>query len=191
MSSDVFILPYFMIFSIMIYGLSLTGLLFILVCCFSLIFSVLSFAPWVPSRGRDLKRIFKLADLKPGQVFYELGCGDGRVTIYAANNFNIKAIGLEISLPFYLICKLRQFFQKSNKLEFKFKNLYKENLAPADAVYFFGMPYVLNEKFCQKLRKELRPGTKIISYSFKLTDWPPKLIDKPSANDLPVYLYVV
>lgn len=180
-----------MIFSIIIYGLSLAGLLFIIICGFSLIFSVLSFAPWVPSRGRDLKRIFKLADLKPGQVFYDLGCGNGRLVIYAANNYKVKAVGLEISLPFYLICRLRQFFNRSAWLEFKFKNLYKENLSPADVIYFFGMPYVLNEKFCRKLKEELRPGTKIISYSFKLHDWQPKIIDKPSANDLPVYLYEV
>lgn len=180
-----------MIFSIIIYWLSLAGLLFIIVCGFSLIFSVLSFAPWVPSRGRDLDRIFKLADLKPGQIFYDLGCGDGKVALYAANNYKVKAIGLEISLPLYLVCKLRQVLNKSSNLKFKFKNLYKENLAAADAIYFFGMPYVLNEKFCQKLKRELKPGTKIISYSFKLPGWRPKIIDKPSEKDLSVYLYVV
>ncbi|MFH1582688.1 MAG: class I SAM-dependent methyltransferase, partial [Candidatus Falkowbacteria bacterium] len=139
----------------------------------------------------DLKRTFKLADLRPGQIFYDLGCGNGKVAIYAANNFKVKAVGLEISLPLYLICRLRQFFNKGAKLEFKFKNLYKENLASADVIYFFGMPHVLNEKFCLKLKQELKPGTKIISYSFKLHDWQPKVIDKPNEKDLPVYLYVI
>ncbi|MFH0955602.1 MAG: class I SAM-dependent methyltransferase, partial [Candidatus Falkowbacteria bacterium] len=163
-----------MIIFIILYCLSIAFLLFILVCGFSLIFSVLSFAPWVPSCGRDLKRIFKLADLKPGRIFYDLGCGDGRVVIYAANNYKVKAVGLEISLAFYLICKLRQALNKQGNIEFKLKNLYKENLSPADVVYFFGMPYVLNEKFCSKLKRELRPGTKIISYSFELHGWEPK-----------------
>lgn len=180
-----------MIFSIIIYWLVLAGLLFIIVCGFSVIFSCLSFAPWVPSRGRDLNRIFKLADLKSGQVFYDLGCGNGRVVIYAAKHYKVKAVGLEISLPFYLICRLRRFFNRGAALEFKFKNLHKENLAPADAVYFFGMPYVLNEKFCQKLKRELKPGAKIISYSFKLPGWRPKIIDKPNADDLAVYLYEI
>lgn len=180
-----------MAFSIVVYGLSLVGILLAVACGFSLIFSCLSFAPWVPSRGRDLERIFKLADLKPGQTFYDLGCGNGRVVIYAANHYKVKAVGLEISLPLYLICKFRQLFNRSAALEFKFKNLHKENLAAADAVYFFGMPYVLNEKFSKKLKRELKAGAKIISYSFKLSDWPPKLIDRPSANDLPVYLYEV
>jgi len=180
-----------MIISIALYALSLVFLLFVLICGFNLIFSVLSFAPWVPSRSSDLKRIFKLADLRPGKIFYDLGCGNGRLVIYAANNFKVKAVGLEISIPFYLICKLRQALNKQSDIEFKFRNLYKENLSSADVVYFFGMPHVLNEKFCLKLKTELKPGAKIISYSFKLHDWVPKIIDKPNQKDLPVYLYEV
>jgi len=173
----------------MAYGLSVIFLLFIIVCGSNIIFSVLSFAPWVPSRSRDLKRIFKLADLKPGQIFYDLGCGDGKVVIYAANNYKVKAIGLEISLPLYLICKLRQVLNRQSNIEFKFKNLYKENLAEANVVYFFGIPHSLNEKFCLKLKQELRPGTKIISYSFKLNSLEPKVIDMPGGKNLPIYLY--
>lgn len=180
-----------MIISIIAYGLSIVFLLFILICSFNLIFSVLSFAPWVPSRSRDFKRIFKLADLKPGQIFYDLGCGDGKVVIYAANNYKVKAIGLEISLPLYLICKLRQVLNRQSNIEFKFKNLHKENLADADVVYFFGIPHSLNEKFCLKLKQELRSGAKIISYSFKLNSLEPKIIDNPGGKDLPIYLYEI
>lgn len=180
-----------MINLIIVYGLGAVLLLFIIACGFSVIFSALSFAPWVPSRGRDLERIFKLADLKPGQTFYELGCGNGKVVIYAGNNYQVRAVGLEIALPLYLICRLRQMVNKQANLKFKFKNLYKENLSPADAIYFFSIPYALTEKFCAKLKQELRPGTKIISYSFKLYNWEPKLVDKPSEKDLPVYLYEI
>lgn len=178
-----------MIISIIIYGLGAMLLLFIVVCCSSVIFSVLSFAPWVPSRRRDLKRIFKLADLKEGQIFYDLGCGNGRVVIYASHNYKAKAVGLEISLPMYLICRLRQVLKPRANLEFKFKNLFKEDLSAADAVYFFGMPKPINKKLGAKLKQELKPGAKIISYSFKLDDWAPLAIDKPNKNDLPVYLY--
>lgn len=178
-----------MTISIIVYVLGMAFLSFIIVCGFSLIFSVLSFAPWVPSRSRDLERIFKLADLRPGQVFYDLGCGDGKVVIYAVNNYKVKAVGLEISLPLYLVCKLRQALNKQGDIVFKFRNLHKENLASADVVYFFGMPHVLNEKFCLKLKQELRPGAKVISYSFKLQGIKPKIVDRPSEKDLPVYLY--
>lgn len=175
----------------MAYGLSAIFLLFIVVCCFSLVFSVLSFAPWVPSRGRDLARIFKLADLRAGQVFYDLGCGDGKVVACAADNYKVKAIGLEISLALYLICRLRQAFKPGAEIKFKFKNLFKENLSSADVVYFFGVPWTVSGKLLAKLKQELRPGAKVISYSFKLDGWTPKIIDKPTENDLPIYLYVV
>ncbi|MDP2708449.1 MAG: class I SAM-dependent methyltransferase [bacterium] len=177
--------------NLIIYILGLILLLITLTAAASIIFSVLSFAPWVPSRARDLKRIFKLAGLKPGQIFYDLGCGNGRVAVYAADNCEAKAIGLEICLPLYLVCKLREIFRRGKNIKFKLKNLYKENLAGADVVYFFGMPHRLNAGFKRKLAAELKPGAKVISYSFKFDDWKPAAIDKPSDNDLPIYLYVI
>ena len=62
--------------------------------------------------------------IKDGQRILDLGCGNGRLVIYAAENFKVKAVGLEISLPLYLICRLRQALNKQSKLEFKFKNLF-------------------------------------------------------------------
>ncbi|MDO8667545.1 MAG: class I SAM-dependent methyltransferase [bacterium] len=180
-----------MINSIMNNGLGLLILLTIFVFGISLIFSALSFAPWVPCRSRDLARIFKLAGLKEGQVFYDLGCGDGKLVIYAANHYKAKAIGLEISLPFYLFCRLRKIFNFKADINFKFKNLFKEDLSPADVVYFFGMPETINKKLCAKLKRELKPGAKIISYTFSLVGWTPKIIDKPTPNDLSIYLYEV
>lgn len=166
-------------------------LLLLLLFFFSMAYSAISFAPWVPSRKRDLERIFKLADLKPGQIFYDLGCGDGKIVFYAAKKHHVNATGLEISAPLYLICLLKKIFNKEKNVKFKLKNLFKENLSKADAVYFFGIPATINNKLKEKLKKELKPGAKIISYSFKLDDWTPVAVNKPAKNDLPVYLYVV
>ncbi|KKS34972.1 MAG: Methyltransferase type 12 [Parcubacteria group bacterium GW2011_GWC2_42_12] len=178
-----------MIIFIIVYSLSLIFILSVIVCCINIVFSVLSFAPWVPSRSRDLSRIFKLADLQDGQIFYDLGCGDGKIVIYASDHYKALAIGLEIFWPLYLICRLRQVFKPNAK--FKFKNLFKEDLSSADVVYFFGIPKTVNGKLAVKLKQELKPGAKAISYSFKLNDWTPKIIDKPTKNDLPIYLYEV
>ena len=166
-------------------------MLFLFICLFSVIFSVLSFAPWVPVRGRDLKRIFSLAELGPGKIFYDLGCGDGKTVFYAAKNFKAKAIGIEFSLPFYLFCRVKNLFYNPGLARFKYKNLYHENLAEADVVYLFGMPHTVNNKFRKKLETEMKPGTKIISYAFAFPDWPPKTVDKPTEKDLPIYLYEI
>lgn len=148
----------------------------------------LSFAPWLPSRKRDLKRIFKLADLKPGEKFYDLGCGDGQLVFYAADHFNAQAVGLEISVPMFLISRARQIFHKKNAT-IKFKNLFKQNLSDADVVYLFGLPNTVKNKIKQKLEKELKPGSRVISYAFHIPDWTPALTDKPKKNDISIYLY--
>jgi SAM-dependent methyltransferase len=180
-----------MIISIMAFSLSAVIILFLIISLISLVFSSLSFAPWVPSRRRDFGRIFKLADLKSGQIFYDLGCGDGQIVSYAGHNYKVKAVGLEISLPLYLVCQLRKIFNYQAEIHFKFKNLFKEDLSAADVVYFFGMPKTINNKLTAKLKRELKPGAKIISYSFSLFDWTPKITDKPTSKDLPIYLYEV
>jgi SAM-dependent methyltransferase len=177
-----------MIIAIFLNSLYLILILLMVIGCASIVFSVLSFAPWVPSRRRDLKRVFRLADLKPGQIFYDLGAGDGRVVAYAGSHFNAQAIGLEISLPLYLICRLRQAFTPG--IKFKLSNLFKENLSSADVVYLFGLPATVNGQLVEKLNKELKPGAKVISYAFKMNNWTPKIIDRPTVKDLPIFLYI-
>lgn len=167
--------------------------LILLISCILLIsaaFAGISFAPWVPTWKKDLPRIFKLANIRPGETFYELGCGNGKVILYAYKNFRVKAIGLEISLPLYLICKIRQVFNYNPNLKFKFKNLFREDLRKADVIYFFGMPKPLKEKLKQKLEKELKPKTRVISYVFPIEGWQPDIVDKPKESEVPIYLYI-
>ena len=165
-------------------------LLFIGLCLLSLAIAGKSFAPWVPTWKKDLPRIFKLAALKPGEIFYELGCGSGKVTFYAYKNFKIKAIGIELAIPLYFYCRLKRLLVKNNnQLVFLNKNLFKVDLSKADAVYFFGMPNSIKNKLKQKLTKELKPGARVISYVFPIPGWQPKIIDKPNKKDIAIYLY--
>lgn len=152
----------------------------------------MSFAPWVPIRRRDIKKIFQLANLQPGQVFYDLGCGDGRVVMRAAADRGAKAIGLEIALPFYLICKFRQLWNRNKNISFKYRNLFKEDLSQADVVYFFGIPTVLkNNRIGDKLKKELKPGAKVVSYAFSIPGWEYFAKERSVDNDLPIFLYQI
>ena len=146
-----------------------------------------SLAPWVPARHRDLKRIFKIADLKPGELFYDLGCGHGQIVIQANKHFQAKAVGLEISLPLFLVCKIRRLSQPG--IRFKYKNIFREDLSPADVIYVYGLPDTLNNRLRQKLEKELKPGARIISYGFAVKDWRPAAIDRPTSKSKPIYLY--
>jgi len=168
------------------------NLILILFFVFILTFAYagISFAPWVPVWKKDLPRIFKLAELKPGQVFYDLGCGNGKVVLYANKKFKAKAIGLEISLFLYFVCKIRQIFNYNQNLVFKFKDLYREDLSQADVVYFFGTPDKV-QKLKAKLERELKPGCRVISYVFPILGWQEIVKDKPNPTDIAIYLYII
>jgi len=154
----------------------------------SIVWASVSFAPWIPVRKQDLKRIYTLANLRPGETFIELGSGTGRVLFYIAKKINLKAIGIELGFPLFVFSKIKARLKKID-VKIKLKNFFNENLGSADVVYFFGMPNHITDKLKTKLDKELKPGTRVISYSFPVPGWKPMLIDKPSENDLSIYLY--
>lgn len=158
----------------------------------SLAITALSLAPWVPTRKKDLERINRLADLKEGQTFYDLGCGDGRVASYVSQNSPTFAIGIELAVPFYLYCLAKLKKNPNPKLSFKLKSLFSEDLSQADVVYLFAAnSNKLSGKIIEKLEDELKPGAKVISYAFPINSWEAKVIDKPTANDVSIYLYEI
>jgi len=150
-----------------------------------------SFAPFVPCGKKELPRIFEVIALKDNEVFYDLGCGDGRVVFYAAQNFPVKAIGIELSLFFFLYCWIKSIFlSDKGDTNFKLRDLFYEDLSEADAIYVYGMPKVLEEKLRYKLEKELKKGARVIAYGFPIKGLEPESIRQPDENHKKsIYLY--
>jgi len=146
----------------------------------------LKFAPWVPTSRKDYQRILRLADLKPGEKFYDLGSGSGSLALWLSRNTRGEIIGLESSWPLYIFSRLRS----GRKVKFKCINLYKEDLSKADVVYFFGTPRPINSLLKAKLERELKPGAKIISYAFKVQSWILEKKDMSTKNSKPIYFYI-
>jgi cyclopropane fatty-acyl-phospholipid synthase-like methyltransferase len=147
------------------------------------------FAPWVPTRKNDMNRIFELANLKPGEVFYDLGCGDGRLVVQASKQYQSRSVGFEVALPLYVVSRIRVLLSGSKNVQIKWRNFFKENFNTADVIYLFGTADTLGEDFQNKLKKETKPGTRVISYAFRIGNLTPDQINKPSTEHLPIYVY--
>ena len=145
-------------------------------------------APFVPTRQRDVERMLFLAEVQPGQTVVDLGAGDGRFLLTAARRFKAKVIGYEISLLPYLIGLCRLALARDVQAKWKFQDFFRVNLQSADVVVCFLTPGAM-AKLAVKFQRELRPGTKIVSYAFALPGWIPLRKDKPSATVMAVYLY--
>jgi hypothetical protein len=68
-------------------------------------------APWVPLWQKDIRRMLKLANVKPGETVYDLGAGDGRIVIMAGKEFGAKAIGYEIAILPYLAARVKYYLR--------------------------------------------------------------------------------
>ena len=129
-------------------------------------------APWFPTRKKDFPRINRLAGLKPGQVFYDLGCGDARVCAYMAkHNPESKVVGVEVVRFLYLLARARKSFSKLDNLEIKLADVFSEDLSSADVIYTFAIIESINGKLKEKLKSEMKKGGKLISYAFSIEDW--------------------
>jgi len=150
-----------------------------------------TFAPWLPTRDRDLKRVIDLAGLKSGETFYDLGCGTGKTVFATTIVQGVKGIGVEVFYPLFVYCRLKKFLIRDAQSKFIFGDLFKKDLSKADVVYVFGTPKTLQGKLQKKIWSEAKKGTRVISYAFEFKEMIPEKISKPSDKDLSIYLYVV
>ena len=130
-----------------------------------------SAAPYFPSSAETVHLALRTAGLKPGETFYDLGAGTGQALVIADRQFGAHAIGSEISLLPYLIAKLRIFFMRS-KARILFENLFTQDVRDADVVFCFLAERVL-DRVADKLKRELKPGARVVSYAFTLPGMTP------------------
>jgi len=135
-----------------------------------------------------IKKILENIKLEPTQVVYDLGCGDGRFLRTVVKRYNVKAIGFEINPWAYFLAKIYNVFSKT-KVNVVFANFWHKKVSNANLVFCYLFPDVMR-KLKEKLEKELRPGTFVVSCNFPIPDWQPKRIIHAAFpyND-PIYIY--
>ena len=130
--------------------------------------------PYVPTREEVVAGMLKLADVKMGDVLYDLGCGDGRIVITAAQKYGARGIGIDIDPE--RIKEANENAQKAGvtgKVKFVEQDLFEAKISDASVVTLYLLPSV-NLKLRPKLMRDLKPGTRIVSHSFDMGDWKPE-----------------
>jgi ribosomal protein L11 methylase PrmA len=114
-----------------------------------------------------------LAKVGPNDMVYDLGCGDGRFVIAAAREFGARGVGIDIDPA--RIAEARAAAQSegvAERVRFLQQDLFTVDLSPASVVTLFLLPE-LNDRLAPKLKRELRPGARVVSHRWMIRGWPP------------------
>jgi len=137
--------------------------------------------------------MLRLAQVGPGDVVFDLGCGDGRIVIAAARHFGARGVGVDIDPV--RITESRENARQANvidRVRFIHEDLFVTDLSDATVVTLF-LSAELNLRVRPKLQRELKRGTRIVSYWHHMGDWKPQeTVRLRSGNrEVPIYLWTV
>ena len=148
--------------------------------------------PYVPTPMEVVQKMLDLAKVGSDDVVYDLGSGDGRIVIMAAEKYGAQAVGVELD---------EQRFKESSALieerglgkraKIVRANLFETDLHPATVLTLYLLPSV-NQRLRPRLENELRPGARVVSHNFSMEGWKPdQVVTVNSENNMShtVYLY--
>lgn len=130
--------------------------------------------PFVPTPQNVVEGMLKLAEVKKGDILYDLGSGDGRMVITAAKLYGVRGTGIDIDPQ--RISEANENAKKegvTNLVRFLNQDLFEADFHDASVITLYLLPGI-NLKLRPKLWKELKPGTRIVSHSFDMGDWAPE-----------------
>lgn len=139
-------------------------------------------APFVATPLPVVKQMLTLAQLKPGEIIYDLGCGDGRVVIMAAQEFGARGIGVEMreDLVKQALSKVSE-LGLDGRVKIVQSDMFKVDLAQADVVTLY-LTTSANDKVKPKLESELKLGTRVVSHDYEILGWRPVKVDNFCEN---------
>jgi len=134
--------------------------------------------------------MLEAAEIKPGETVYDLGSGDGRVVITAAQRFQAKAVGVEINEP--LVRQARERVKQlglDNRVQIVHGHLLEVDLSPADVVTVYLLTSS-NEQLRPNFEKYLKPGSRVVSHDFQVRGWEPVRVEKATVHNREHTIYV-
>ena len=130
-------------------------------------------APFVPTPMPVVERMLELAKVSKDDVVFDLGSGDGRMVITAAQRYGARGVGVEIN-PVW-VRDARRYAEQlgvTDRVTFRIEDLFTIDLREATVVTLYLLPW-MNRKLAPRFRAELKPGARIVSHEYGIGDWPP------------------
>lgn len=139
-------------------------------------------APFVATPLPVVKQMLTLAQLRHGEIIYDLGCGDGRVVIMAAQEFGARGVGVEMreDLAKQALSKVSE-MGLEGRVKIVQGDMFKVDLSQADVVTLY-LTTSANDKVKPKLESELKPGARVVSHDYEILGWRPVKIDNFCEN---------
>jgi tRNA A58 N-methylase Trm61 len=153
-------------------------------------------APFVPSPQTVVEYMLKLADLKAGEVVFDMGSGDGRTVIMAAKTFGARGVGIELRED--LAKKAMSQIHENgidDRVTIMNTDMFTVNLTSADVVYLY-LTTSANERIKPKLESDLKKGARIVSHDYEIIGWRPLKVENFCENPTlgypshTIYLYI-
>jgi SAM-dependent methyltransferase len=131
-------------------------------------------APYVSTPQPVVDAMLRVAEVGANDVVYDLGCGDGRIVISAASRFGARGVGVDLD-PRRIeeANAAARSAGVSGRVRFVVQDLFKTDFSEASVLALYLFPE-LNARLLPKIRAELRPGSRVVSYQFGIGDWVPE-----------------
>ncbi|MGQ9642000.1 MAG: SAM-dependent methyltransferase [Candidatus Bathycorpusculaceae bacterium] len=139
-------------------------------------------APYVPSPPQVVRQMLILAQLKPGEVFFDLGAGDGRAVVMAAKEFGARAVGVELREDLVKKALSSVYEQElQDRVTIVNGDMFSVDLSSADVIFLY-LTTSANEKVKPKLEAELKHGVRVVSHDYEIVGWKPIKVENFCEN---------
>ncbi|WBY03547.1 methyltransferase domain-containing protein [Ramlibacter tataouinensis] len=146
--------------------------------------------PFVPTPMPVVEKMLQMANVRAGDVVYDLGCGDGRIVIQAAKERGARGVGIDIDPR--RIAEARANAKEAGveeRVQFRQADLFQSDFSPASVVTLYLLPDI-NQRLRPQLWRQLKVGTRVVSHDFDMGDaWPPDRTER--AENKTVHLWTI
>jgi cyclopropane fatty-acyl-phospholipid synthase-like methyltransferase len=140
--------------------------------------------PFVPTPPEVIDRMLEMAQVKSGDVIYDLGSGDGRILIQAAKRYGVRGVGIEIDENLVRQARDNARREKVDQLvEFRAQDALTADVSEATVVTLYMLPE-FNAKVRSILDRQLKPGSRVVSHDFAIEGWVPDRVERVKGDFL-------